>query len=62
MEIKKSDESTVEEVLLSQAYTVQALIRVLERKGVLTRNEVLEELEEIKRVMDEEVFEVACLI
>ena len=48
----KVNNSTLEEALLSQAYTMQALINVLERKGVLTREEVLQEYEGIKEVMN----------
>jgi hypothetical protein len=44
----------MEELLLSQIYTMQALINVLEKKGVLTREEILEEFESIKDIMDDE--------
>jgi transketolase N-terminal domain/subunit len=43
-----------EEVLLSQIYTLQALINVLEKKGLLTREEILEEFEAIKEIMEDE--------
>lgn len=33
-----------EEVLMSNVYTQEAIINVLERKGLLTRIEVLEEI------------------
>ncbi|MDA0692922.1 MAG: hypothetical protein O3A78_11090 [Nitrospinae bacterium] len=36
---------TVEELALSNAYQLEALINVLERKGILTSKEVLDELE-----------------
>jgi hypothetical protein len=57
----KVDDATLEEALLSQAYFVQALINVLERKGVLTRKEVIQKFEGIKEVMNEGVVEVASL-
>jgi hypothetical protein len=44
----------VEEVLLSQIYTMQALINVLEKKGLLTREEILEEFEAIKEIVADE--------
>jgi len=38
---------TVEELALSNAYQLEAMINVLERKGLLTKDEVLKELEVI---------------
>jgi hypothetical protein len=38
---------TVEDLALSNAYQLEALINVLERKGILTKDEVLAELEVI---------------
>jgi len=40
---------TFEEVLMSNVYTQEAIINVLERKGLLTRNEVLEEIMNLKK-------------
>jgi hypothetical protein len=54
------DESTeTEETMLdlNQAYALQALINVLEKKGILTKDEVLEELENIKATMGENLEE-----
>ena len=39
----------IEQLLLSQLYTLQALINVLERKGLLTKEEILEELTELEK-------------
>jgi hypothetical protein len=39
---------------LSQAYTLQALINILERKGLITREKVFEELEWIEQELNEE--------
>jgi len=36
---------TVEELALSNAYQLEAMLNVLERKGLLTSKEVLDELE-----------------
>ena len=38
---------TIEQLALSNAYQLEAMINVLERKGILTGKEVLEELEVI---------------
>ena len=38
---------TVEQLALSNAYQLEAMINVLERKGILTGKEVMEELEVI---------------
>lgn len=38
---------TVEQLALSNAYQLEAMINVLERKGVLTGKEVVDELEAI---------------
>lgn len=48
---KEREEVSLEQVVLSQAYALQALIKVLEKKGVLTKKEVLEELEMIQEVI-----------
>jgi hypothetical protein len=39
----------IEQLLLSQLYTLQALVNVLERKGLLTKEEILEELTELEK-------------
>jgi len=41
---KERETATLEELTISTMYEVEALINILERKGLLTRNEVLEEL------------------
>ena len=38
---------TVEQLALSNAYQLEAMINVLERKGILTGKEVMDELEVI---------------
>ena len=40
---------TFEDVLMSNVYTQEAIINVLERKGLLTRNEVLEEIVHLRK-------------
>ena len=44
---------TIEEVAMSNMYQLEAMIRVLERKGILTKQEVLEELKIMKREDEE---------
>jgi hypothetical protein len=38
----------LEEVLLAQAFQLEALLNVLERKGVITKAEVLEEIKALR--------------
>jgi hypothetical protein len=38
----------VEEVVLAQAFQLEALLNVLERKGVITKAEVLEEIKQLR--------------
>ena len=40
----KEQTATVEEVVISQSYEIAALANLLERKGILTREEVLGEI------------------
>jgi len=39
---------TLEEITVSNMYEIEAIIRVLEKKGILTHEEVLDELKVIK--------------
>ncbi len=41
---EKRETVSVEDLALSNAYQLEAMINVLERKGLLTKAEVLEEL------------------
>ena len=41
--------ATFEEVLMSNVYTQEAILNVLERKGLLSRNEVMKEILELKK-------------
>jgi len=50
----KSIPST-EELLLSNVLELRALIRILERKGLITSDEVLEEVGKLKKEMDEKI-------
>ena len=42
---EKRETVSVEDLALSNAYQLEAMINVLERKGLLTKAEVLEELQ-----------------
>ena len=48
---KLSDKEMVslEEVVLSQSYEVAALVSILEKKGLLTREEVIEEIKRLRQ-------------
>jgi len=46
---------TFEELALSNALEIQAVIRTLERKGLITSDEVLEEVGKLKEEMDEKI-------
>ena len=45
---KNKETVSLEEITVSNMYEIEAVIRVLERKGFLTHNEVLEELKKLK--------------
>lgn len=46
---------TFEELAVSTMLEVQALIRILERKGLITSDEVLEEVSKLKEEMEEKI-------
>jgi hypothetical protein len=49
MDSKNESETVpVEHLVLSQTYTLHALINVLERKGIITKDGVLEELSNLE--------------
>ncbi len=47
--LNQKETTTFEEVLMSNVYTQEAIVNVLERKGLLTRKEVLQEILELKK-------------
>lgn len=47
-ELDSKEMITFKELLLSNVYTQEALINLLERKGILTKKEVLEEIKRIQ--------------
>jgi mannitol/fructose-specific phosphotransferase system IIA component (Ntr-type) len=42
---------SVEELVLSQVYAIQAVINVLERKGILTKEDIFKEIQAIEEVV-----------
>lgn len=48
-ELDSKEIVSFKELLLSNVYTQEALINLLERKGILTKKEVLEEIKRLQR-------------
>ena len=50
---RKNERETlsVKNLVLSQTYTLHALINILERKGITTKDEVLEELSNLEELV-----------
>lgn len=46
--LEQKETVTFEELLMSNVYTQEALINLLEKKGVLTKAELLEEIKRLK--------------
>jgi hypothetical protein len=46
--LNKEQNVNLEEVVISNAYEIAALINILERKGLITRKELMEEVNVIK--------------
>jgi len=41
--------ATLGEVVVSQSYEIAALVNLLERKGILTKEEIIEEIKSLRR-------------
>jgi len=39
---------TVEEAIISQSYEIAAIVSVLEKKGILSRSEIIEEIKNMR--------------
>jgi len=46
---EKKGEVSLEELVLANSYEVMALIAVLEQKGLLTRDEIMQEIEGLSK-------------
>jgi len=44
-----------QELLVSNMLEIQALVRILERKGITNRDEILEEVKKLKVEMEEKI-------
>jgi hypothetical protein len=47
-QLTKEDMLTIEELVISHSYEMLALITVLEKKGILARAEIIEEIQKLK--------------
>jgi len=48
-QVVKEETLTLEELAVSNSYEIAALVSVLERKGLLTREEVIEEIKQMSK-------------
>ncbi|KAF0221121.1 MAG: hypothetical protein FD174_619 [Geobacteraceae bacterium] len=46
--LDKGQTVTVDEVVASQSYEIAALVSLLEKKGILTREEIIEVIKELR--------------
>jgi len=46
--LSEKESVTVEELLISQSFEMAALVTLLERKGILTRSEIIEVIKELR--------------
>ena len=49
----KNDTISFEELALSNTYQLEAIVRVLEKKGLVSKQEILDELQQLKREEEE---------
>ena len=47
-QLPKEETITMEEIVISQSYEMLALITVLEKKGILSRGEIIEVIKELR--------------
>lgn len=50
--LKPKDIVSIEELTISNMYELEALIEVLGRKGIIAKDEILEEIKKMKRGKD----------
>ena len=51
----KNQIATNQELLVSNMLEIQALIRILERRGITNKDEILEEVKKLKVEMEEKI-------
>ncbi|MBU2547237.1 MAG: hypothetical protein KKB20_02400 [Proteobacteria bacterium] len=54
-EKKKREADPLRNLVLTEIYTTEALINILERKGVVSRDEILEEIKAMKEDIESQV-------
>ena len=45
---KMNEEKTTKELVISHAYQLEAIINLLEKKGLMTKDEILEQMNDLK--------------
>ena len=48
-QLDKKETVTVEELLISQSYEIAAIESLLEKKGIITKDEILEEIKRLRK-------------
>jgi transketolase N-terminal domain/subunit len=48
--LDKKETASMEELVMSQMWELQALYNLLEQKGLITKDELLEEIKRIKKI------------
>ncbi len=49
--LKPSQRVNLEEVVINNSYEIAAIIKVLEKKGLITREEIREEVKQLKETL-----------
>ena len=50
---KNNNQVSYEELMIANTFQINAIVSVLERKGLLTRAEVIQEVENLKKGIDD---------
>lgn len=49
-QLPKEETVTIEELVVSHAYEMMALVTLLDKKGIITKEEILEEIRSLKQL------------
>ena len=60
MSQEDNEKVSMEELVMSQVYAVQAIINLLERKGILTREEIFDEIQAIEEAVGDDECDCGC--